>query len=442
MAAAAEPGRRRAAQALGGFAATLRGGPGTGGALGLAVASVLDSLLALAFTVAFARVLGAEGYGSLAALVSLFLIGSIAGAALQVTIARRAGAEGAARRWPIGPSAEGWTRRLGLAAALGLGAGALAREPLAAALGVDERWAAALILPAVILDLALAAQRGALLGLGDYRSVALSLVATPAGWLLFGGALAAAGLGVGGVVGGIALAELLNVLALRAVVRRRAGARDEPPGRPLGLRELVGGAWVPILALGLFAALQNLDVIVVRRVADDTTASSYAAAAVAAKAILWVAIGIGLYLVPEAARRHAEGRSSRALLGGGLALVAAAGLPMVVIYLAAGRPLLRAVFGAELAAGADALPTLAVATTLLAWAYLAVQLLLAHGRRAFLGGLAAAAVAEIVLVALAAPGLGDVARVLVALQLIVAGAAIAAAVRSAGRPLALGAETS
>ena len=45
-------------------------------------------------------------------------------------------------------------------------------------------------------------------------------------------------------------------------------------------------------------------------------ASSYGATAVAAKVLIWVAIGAGFYLVPEVSRQRAAGEDPRAILGG------------------------------------------------------------------------------------------------------------------------------
>ena len=80
----------------------------TGRAAGLAGAVMASNLLALVFTIVFARLLGADGYGSLARLVSTFLILAVVGSALQITVAREvsqaiargAGQPGAGvRRW-------------------------------------------------------------------------------------------------------------------------------------------------------------------------------------------------------------------------------------------------------------------------------------------------------------------------------------------------------
>ena len=89
----------------------------------------------------------------------------------------------------------------------------------------------------------------------------------------------------------------------------RGSARPGAGAAARRLRDLVGGAWPAVLALFLVAVLQNVDVILVKRQIGGDAAGAYAAAAVAAKAVVWVAIGIGLYLLPEATRaaRHGAG---------------------------------------------------------------------------------------------------------------------------------------
>src|SRR3712207_7257283 len=60
----------------------------TGRAAGLGAAVIATNVLALVFTVVFARLLGASGYGSLAALISSFIILMVPGSALQIATAR------------------------------------------------------------------------------------------------------------------------------------------------------------------------------------------------------------------------------------------------------------------------------------------------------------------------------------------------------------------
>ena len=64
-------------------------GSDTGRAAGMAVAVVVSNTIGLAFTIVFARILGASGYGSLAVLVSAWIILMVPGSALQVAVAER-----------------------------------------------------------------------------------------------------------------------------------------------------------------------------------------------------------------------------------------------------------------------------------------------------------------------------------------------------------------
>lgn len=386
------------------------------GSLALSIAAVVDGLLALAFTLVFARVLGPGGYGSLAALVSVFLIGSLVGSALQMTVARRLASARPDPVWSIQASAAHWLRCFSLAAVVALIVCVLARDVLAGVMGVREPWAAAIIVPAAVLDMAISTQRGLLLGRGAYRLAAASALIVPAGWLLFGMGLAEAGLGLTGIVAGIGATEICGVLLLRALVRRLPEKEIGAPA--LSITILVREAWGQILTLGLFAVLQNLDVVAVRRaVADDALASSYAAAAVAAKAILWVAIGVGQYVLPEAAKDRGLGGNGRWLLLRGIGLVSCAAVPMIVLFAMAGGPLLGLVFGSNFMAGAKALPPLAIAMTLLATSYLCLQLLIAHDNYRFLPFLAAAATLQPIVILLAAPDLQHISLGIAALNL-------------------------
>src|SRR5439155_7684677 len=125
--------------------------------------------------------------------------------------------------------------------------------------------------------------------------------------------------------------------------------------------------------------------------ASKDAAGAYAAASVAAKVIVWVAIGLGVYLLPEAARRTRLGRDARPVLVRTLALIALVALPIVIVYALAADLLLGTVFGNDLKAASTALPWLALAMALLSSAYLAVQYLLALGRASFVWALAVGA---------------------------------------------------
>ena len=365
-------------------------------AVGMAAATMANNALAVIFTVLFARLLGAEDYGSLAALVSLFVILAVPGSALQVAVAR----EIALGRLGEGPRLAAtlniWRRRLWIAGAAITAVAIVLREPIADLVSVPETWAAAAAVPTGVLWLLLSVERGALQGMHAYKPVAWSLVLEATGRLIFGLILVAFGLGVTGAYLGTPLSLLAVSLGLMLISRRRLGA----PARGAAaerLVSLIGGAWPAVLGLFLIALLQNVDVIMVKRQIGGDAAGAYAAAAVAAKAVVWVAIGIGLYLLPEATRAARHGRDPRPVLARALAVVAAVAAPMLVVYAVVPETVLRLAFGPETVVAADALFVLGVAMTLLAIGYLGVQYMLALGRVAFLPALGVIAVAEIAL---------------------------------------------
>jgi glycosyltransferase involved in cell wall biosynthesis/O-antigen/teichoic acid export membrane protein len=380
-----------------------------GRAGGLAAAVIVSNVIALVFTVVFARLLGAGGYGSLAALLSAFIILMVPGSALQIAVAREISAAGPGG----GAGVRHWISRIALGAVLVAIVAVALRDVLGAVLNVDQVWAAAAVPVCAFLWMIVSVERGALQGYRRYRVVAGSIVGEALARLAFGVVLVLAGLDVTGafLATPLALAAIALLLA-RPLAQELPERRDRRP-----LLDLLAGAWIPVIGLTLLFALQEVHVIVVKHEVSDELAGSYGVAAVAAKAIIWVAVGLGMYLLPEAARRSHEGIDPRPVLMRTLTLIALAALPMVALYAVAAEPLLRTVFGPDLTGAADALPWLGLAMALLACAYLSVQYLLALGRSSFIWVLAVAAALEIGLLAFVGADLTDVAIVLFGLQL-------------------------
>jgi O-antigen/teichoic acid export membrane protein len=367
-------------------------------AAGLAAATMASNLVGLLFTLVFTRLLGADGYGSLAALVNLTVILFVPGSALQVAATRAATLARLGTSGELAAAERALTRRLLIGVAAVTVAAVLAREPLAALLNVDQAWAAAAVPVSAALWTLLGVQRGLLQAARAYRLVGISVVAESAGRLLAGVLLVSAGLDVTGAYLGTAISLAAAAAVLGAVLRRQLGAPD--PARPVrSLVPLLRGARLPIAALTLVALLQNLDVIVARHQLPEDPAGVYAAATVAAKAVVWIAIGIGLWLLPEAVHRAAAGTDPRPVLRRAFALIAAVAVPALLAYAVVPRLVLRIAFGPEYASGEGILLTLGLAYAILALTYLSVQFLLGLHRRGVLGILGIAAVAEAALLA-------------------------------------------
>jgi O-antigen/teichoic acid export membrane protein len=286
--------------------------------------------------------------------------------------------------------------------------------------------------------LLLSVQRGALQGLERYGLVAGSLVIETGARLALGLALWGIGLGVAGAFYGTVLSGLALVVYLGAVLHRRLPRNPAPEGsRALSLRALVVRAGVPVLALALIAVLQNVDIIVVRHSASGSEAGAYAAASVTAKAIIWLAVGLGMYLLPEVARRARAGADARPMLIHMIALIAVISLPMLLVFTFAAEPVLGFVYGDDLTGAANALPLIGLAMTLLACAYLSVQYLLALGQASFLWLLGVAALAEPLLLVGIGSHLVGIGLALVVVQALVATAVVAMSLRR--QRMALGA---
>lgn len=415
-------------------------GTDTGQAASMAIAVMAQNVLGLAFTVVFARILGKDGYGSLAALVAAFLILSIPGTALQVTVAREVSGALATGEAARGAAIRGWMRSL-LFAAGGVTVVSLAlQNPIGSLIGVDEHWAAGAVVPTATLWLVLCVQRGVLQGFQRYRLVGISLVGEAGTRLIFGLILVGVGLDVAGAF----LGTTMSVASMAALLGFALHHELEtaPPGHrpPVGerLRDLAARAWVPLAALALIAVLQNVDVIVVKHRVSDDAASAYAAAAVAAKVMVWIAVGLGMYLLPESTRRASVGEDARPVLLKTVGVAVVTAVPITLVFAFGGHLLLDKVFGKDFATADTALPILGVAMGFLAITYLCVQYLLALHRKRFVLVLAAGAILDPLLLLLAGHKLTSIALVLAGLQTALACTIGFIAMRTrAGRPAAL-----
>ncbi|MDX6670315.1 MAG: hypothetical protein QOI91_678 [Solirubrobacteraceae bacterium] len=405
----------------------------TAKALGLAAATMAANVVSLLFTVVFARILGTGGYGSLAALVSTFLILSVPGLALQVAAARETALGRLGDGARLSTTHRRWGRELGAWLIALIVVGILLREPLATAIGVEEVWAAAAVPATGVAWLALSIERGILQGLRAYRAAGLSVILEALGRLVLGLILVGGGLGVTGAYVASPLSMLTAALVLGWVLRRRLGppAHEAPTRR---FHQLVAGAWAPVLGLTLVAVLQNIDVIIVKHRVGGDEAGAYAAAAVAAKVVIWVGIGLAYYLVPEAARRAQAGRNPRGVLGRALLVIGLVAAPMLIVYAVAPGLVLRLGFDVHVAGANGALIVLGAAMTLLAIASLAVQYMLAIERYGFMWLLAVVAAVEPFLLANAGKSLVGLAGLVLLLQCLAAGGMLALTLRRPRRP--------
>lgn len=382
-------------------------------------------------TVLVARPLGPKGYGVFGRLIGIFLVLAIPGSGLQVAVVRRVTAwRGARQGHRIAP----WAHRVRRVGYVSLA--------VVAVIAVALRWFVADLLklpaPTGVAEIIiagtgwalLAIDRGLLQGRRAYGKLARSLCVEGGARTLLTLGLVAAGLGVEGaaigLLGALVAADLdarWSLSRLRAERAQAVGATtvtsDEEmevaaaltaPVIPMaGRRQLAVDVLSALGALALLATLQNLDVVIVGREAPDHV-GPYTAIAVASKALVFAALVLSGYLLPEAAVRAHRGEHALRQLGAALALLALPAVGLLAVALAVPRTALRLVFGPKLVAAAPAFATLAVAMAALAGAALFTHYLLGVGRRTVVAVLGVTAVADAALLSAAGGRYVDTAR--------------------------------
>lgn len=403
-----------------------RGAPASGVVTGLrqagpiAVAGLASNGLNVLVTVVIARILTSRGYGELAQLNGIFLFLSMPGSAVLVGVVRRATALRAAGLGPRVRSFSSRLHRLALTGVVVLVVLAWGLEHLVAhALSLDGSGGIVPIVAAAGFWLALSIDRGLLQARREYGALSANLVVEGTMRMIFVLTLTAAGLGVTGACLGVMLGEASAALHARWASSQKwaheglavraepdlvallpemesAGVQSAVPAEEFeqeveraivrvdvdrsSRRHLASDVMTAFGCLAFLALLQNLDVILLGR-ESPRHSGAYAAISVAAKALVFGAIALGGYLLPEATIRWHKGEHAlRQLATTGL-ILAVPTLVLLAVAVTVPKLLLRIAFGARLVGGASALATLVVAMAFLCATVLFTNYLLGAGRR-------------------------------------------------------------
>jgi hypothetical protein len=378
-------------------------------AVPLAIAAALVGVVSLLTTVFVAHVLTTRGYGTLIDLLALFLVVSMPGTALLVGVVRRVSA------WQATGLAERvrpWVarvHRIGEASIVVLAIVMwLIRGPVAHALSLPSPSGVTEILTAGGVWILISIDRGLLQVGRDYKDLSINLVieAVTRCALTVG---MAAELGVEGAALGLLFAELITatharISATRAVTRSTLAA--QPPEPEVVIEETGGAVAMTVhggkvlladvlTALGsllLLAILQNTDVVVLGRRMHDHS-GAYAAISVPAKALVFVALVLVNYLLPEATIRHQRGSHALRQLFHTLGVMAIPCVVLLGMAVVAPKRVLALVFGHRLTAAAPAFSSLVLAMIFLSVTVILAIYLLGIGWRWVVLILAAGAVA-------------------------------------------------
>ena len=349
----------------------------------LAAAGVLTNVASVLLTIALARLLAPHSYGVLNQLTGLYLILSMPGSAVVVAVVRRVtiwhedGSGHLVRRWAGRVHRQGALLVLVWAAVVFAG-----RHDVAIVLNERSGIGIAAIVTAAAFFVLLSLDRGLLQANRSYRPL-----------------LVLAGFGPSGAAVGVLIGEVVAAVHARWAAVRAWSSDGRVPRRwatgswraALGRDPVLDGAVaerrtvvldlvLASISLSMIAVLQNIDVLVVGR-DDPGHSGAYAAVSVTSKAIVFGALVLGGYLLPEAAIRWRQGGHALRQLAVVLMLLAAPSALLLGIAVAAPQLLLELVFHHDYTSAADALAPLVVAMIMLSLSVVLTMYLLAVGRR-------------------------------------------------------------
>ncbi|HYK97172.1 MAG TPA: hypothetical protein VEU77_02150 [Candidatus Acidoferrales bacterium] len=394
------------------------------GALFLLVATTFANVLAYGYQVVQARLLKPDEYAALTALFGILILESVSSQVIQsatATLAARYRARNEqealhafVRRWSV--------RIGGGAAALGLAvvvlspflAGALALPPFAVALvGVSLFFA-------LVFTFAI----GLLQGLARFVWMGCALIVQAGSRLAIGVGLVVLGLGVNGAFTGASAAILVSlVVAAIPLLPLLRAARGSTADIELGAAETRFFALAAVVLLA-YAALTNVDAVLVRSILSPDQAGAYAGAITMGKIVLFAPIAVGFILLERTASAHAKGEDTDRLLFLALGFVAATSGLVALAYIAIPDVLVPIVVGSQYPDTARIVGTYGVAA--LANALLSLWIAYFIGRGEMRVGLllALAVAAEVVLLFTVASDAVAMARVVLGVALATQTAAI------------------
>ncbi len=375
----------------------------------LAIAGVVANGASVILTVALARLLSPHSYGVLNQLTGLYLILSMPGSAVVVAVVRRVtmwhedGSGHLVRRWAGRVHRQGTMLVLLWAVVV-----YLSRHGVAVLLNQQSGVGIAAILTAAGFFVLLSLDRGLLQAHRSYKPLAVNLIVEAGVRVIAVVVLVGAGFGPSGAAVGVLIGELAATAHARyASVRAWSGGATPRPwlvaGWVAAVRPdpvLAGGnserrtvaldLAVASIALSMVAVLQNIDVLIVGR-DNPGHSGAYAAVSVTSKAIVFGAVVLGGYLLPEAAIRWRQGGHALRQLAVVLVLLAIPSLVLLAVALVAPQVLLELVFHHDYTAASDALAPLVIAMIMLSVSVVLTMYLLAVGRRWVAGVLVAGA---------------------------------------------------
>ena len=201
------------------------------------------------------------------------------------------------------------------------------------------------------------------------------------------------GLGVVGYALGVFISEVVATAhahwlartawanpATSPVLRDGVVVATTVPEEILARRKLLADVSAAFVGLALLGLLQNIDVILLGHL-DHANVGPYAAISVASKALVFGALALGAYLLPEATIRWNEGGHAIRQLGVTLLFLAVPAVLLLGIAVVVPKQFLTLVFSARLSTAYTAFAPLVLAMVCLSFTVLVTNYLFGTGSR-------------------------------------------------------------
>jgi O-antigen/teichoic acid export membrane protein len=386
---------------------SIRSGLATAGPV--AIAGLAVNGAAALVVVAVARLVSPQAYGAIAQLLGLFFILSMPGSAVLVGVVRRVTSLQNAGHGHLVRRRVARVHRVVLAAiAVEVVVVLLLQGWIARQLSLPNSQGVVLILVAAGIWIFLCVDRGLLQAHRSYMALAGNLLVEGGVRTSLVIVLVVAHVGVAGYAIGVFMGEVVATAQAHWMASRVWAAEPPPPpgasttvdeqadSRPVR-RKLLADVSAAFVGLGLLGLLQNVDVILLGRL-DHANVGPYAAISVASKALVFGALALGAYLLPEATIRWNEGGHAVRQLGVTLIFLAVPAGVLLAIAVFVPRWFLTLVFSAKLSSAAPAFAALVLAMMFLSFSVLVTNYLFGTGSRWIVLLLAGGSVLALVLI--------------------------------------------
>jgi O-antigen/teichoic acid export membrane protein len=348
----------------------------------LSMSAIATGALAYAFQVVMGRMLAPRDYGIFAAMMALFAVLSAPLSTLSMVLSRKVSEYRAhARPALIGQLYVSISTRALVVGAAVVAAMLLFAAPMAEYLHAPGPAAVYLLGALLLASVPPIINNAFLQGLQRFARLSATGALAAGLKIAFGVPFVALGWGLGGALGAIVAAAIATWLMTYGPLHTFvAQGRREPKA----VSHLTWRETLPVLvANASFAAMTQLDMVLVNHYFGPRDAGMYAAASVLGKAVLFLPGGVAMALFPMVAENDAREQGSAHLLVQAVGLTGLLCASAAAVFFVAAEPLIVLFYGESYRPAAQVLRWFGFAMLPMALVLVAEHFLIAKGRVLF-----------------------------------------------------------